>query len=75
MQRFPSDEAMATLRRYGVEYVVLHQKFYDPTVYEAVIARLERRSDVRQIAVARWEGSETRLYQIAERPIREPDRR
>jgi len=68
MQRFPSDESMAMLRRYGVEYVALHKKFYDPGKYVSVTEDLDGRCDVTLVSMDRWERSETRLYRLSTCP-------
>jgi len=65
MQRFPSDESMAMLRRYGVEYVALHKKFYEPGKYVSVTQGLDARCDVTLVSMDRWEQSETRLYRLS----------
>lgn len=64
MKQFPSDDALAYLRGLGVEYVVIHQRFYGPTDYTRVVNGLAQRSDVQLVTTATWEGHEARLYQL-----------
>jgi hypothetical protein len=64
-QDFPSDAAVAYLRQRGVEYIGVHGAFYDPEMFQRVIAALDARTDVDLIANAPWEGSESRLYRLA----------
>jgi hypothetical protein len=61
---FPSERAVADLRRRGVEYVGVHGAFYDPAKFAAVIAALDARTDVELVTKAPWEGSESRLYRF-----------
>jgi hypothetical protein len=46
MQTFPDDEAIARLRRLDVRYVLVHQSFYTPKNYTALMLRLLRRPDL-----------------------------
>ena len=46
MQTFPDDEAIARLRRLDVRYVLVHQSFYTPKSYTALMLRVLRRSDL-----------------------------
>jgi hypothetical protein len=46
MQTFPDDEAIARLRRLDVRYVLVHQSFYTPKNYTALMLRVLRRSDL-----------------------------
>ena len=46
MQTFPDDEAIARLRRLDVRYVLVHQSFYTPQNYTALMLRVLRRSDL-----------------------------
>jgi hypothetical protein len=61
---FPSENAIAYLRRRGVEYVSVHGAFYDPKQFAGVIAALDARSDLQLVTKAPWEGSESRLYRF-----------
>ena len=46
MQTFPDDEAIARLRLLDVRYVLVHQSFYTPKNYTALMLRVLRRSDL-----------------------------
>jgi hypothetical protein len=64
MDGFPSDRAVSALRARGVEFVVIHGKFYEASEYARVIADLDRRSSLRLVTGDQWEGSEVRLYRL-----------
>jgi hypothetical protein len=55
---------MAELKQHGAQYLVLHQYFYAPDEYKRVSDALDSRSDVRRVALNRWNGTQCRLYQI-----------
>jgi len=59
---FPSDEAVSYLRARGVTHIALHGAFTNSTRYHHTADVLEARGDMELIAVAPWEGSESRLY-------------
>jgi hypothetical protein len=61
---FPSDASVATLRRYGVEYVAINGKFFDAAEYQRLIAAVDGRHDLELTAADSWEGSEVRLYRL-----------
>jgi hypothetical protein len=46
VEDFPSDRAVATLRRDGVNYVLVHERFYDPERYRALVRDADARSDL-----------------------------
>ncbi|MBI2828731.1 MAG: hypothetical protein HYX77_05610 [Acidobacteria bacterium] len=64
MYGFPSDESLAALRARGVEYLVLHRQFYDPSEYARATADLDRHRSVRLVTVGQWNDSEVRLYRL-----------
>jgi hypothetical protein len=64
MQQFPSNDAVATLRRYGVEFVVIHESFYGAGEFARVSAGLEQRPDFHLVAADVWEGGTVRLYEL-----------
>jgi hypothetical protein len=64
MHEFPSDRALSALRGRGVEFVVIHGKFYESSEFARVTADLDRRSSVRRVTADQWEGSEVRLYRL-----------
>jgi len=64
MRDFPGDAALAYLRQRGVEYVAVHGRFYLPSDYRQIIARLDADPAVSLVAASPWEGSESRLYRL-----------
>ena len=71
MQEFPSAHSRALLRRYGVEYVVLHERFYSPAAYARLQSALARASDLPLVAAEAWEGTEVRLHRLLDRATSE----
>lgn len=65
MHEFPSDRAVSALRTRGVEFVVIHGRFYEPSEYARVTADLDRRSSLRLVTADQLEGSEVRLYALS----------
>jgi hypothetical protein len=65
MRTFPSDEAIGRLRRIGVRYVVVHERFYGPGDYRRVIDLLDARSDVMKQASFGLAGDEVTVYSPA----------
>jgi hypothetical protein len=61
---FPSDAALEYLRERGVEYIGWHGAFTNPGRYQRTAALLDARPDLELIAVAPWQGSESRLYRF-----------
>jgi hypothetical protein len=61
---FPSDASLQYLRTRGVEYVSIHGAFYDRDRYRSIVGELDRRTDMRLVAAAPWQGSESRLYRL-----------
>jgi hypothetical protein len=43
---FPSDEALAALRAAGVEYLILHERFFGVARYASITRALDQRKDV-----------------------------
>ena len=64
LKEFPRDDAIAALRHHGARYAVVHGAFYGASNYGRVTAALDRRSDVRLMATAMWNGAEDRLYEL-----------
>lgn len=64
MRDFPSDRAVSALRARGVEYVVIHGRFYEPSRYARVRADLARRSSLRLVTADYFDASEVRLYRL-----------
>jgi hypothetical protein len=65
MKDFPSDAAIKALRGHGVEYMVVHEAFYEPPVYARVIAGLEARSDVTMVSASKWNNKDVTLYRFS----------
>ena len=65
MRSFPSDPAIGLLRRIGVRYVVVHERFYGSTRYRQVIDGLDERSDVMKQAFFGHAGDEVTVYSPA----------
>jgi hypothetical protein len=61
---FPSPASVDYLRERGVDYIALHGAFTNPTRYRHTAELLEARGDLELVAVAPWEGSESRLYRF-----------
>ena len=64
MHEFPSDRALQALRTHGVEYLVIHGRFYEPSEYARVRADLDRRSSLRLVKADYFDASEVRLYRL-----------
>jgi hypothetical protein len=64
MQQFPSDESIAVLRGYGVEFVVVHEKFHEPSQFARVTTALEQRTEFRMVAQDLWEGGLVQMYEL-----------
>ena len=64
MKTFPSDAAVAALREHGAEFLVVHEAFYEPKVYEGVIAGIEARADLAAVTSAKWNGKNVKLYRF-----------
>jgi hypothetical protein len=65
MATFPDPDSMAELRRRRVEYVIVHGAFVDKRQYEPLLTRLDACDELVKVSAVRWEGRETRLYQVA----------
>ena len=65
MRAFPSDRAVSLLRRIGVRYVVVHERFYEPARYRQVTDALAARSDVTKQASFGQAGEEVHVYSLA----------
>jgi hypothetical protein len=61
---FPSDQAIQYLKQRGVQYFTVHGAFMDPGRYQSIVTALAKRTDVKLVAAAPWEGSESRLYEL-----------
>lgn len=65
MRSFPSDRAMSLLRRIGVRYVVVHERFYEPAPYREVIEAVGARPDVIKQQTFGQAGDEVTVYSLA----------
>ncbi|MEQ1870164.1 MAG: glycosyltransferase family 39 protein [Vicinamibacterales bacterium] len=61
---FPNDDALAYLKARGVTHITWHGAFTNPGRDHDTVAMLGARTDVELVAVAPWEGSESRLYRF-----------
>jgi hypothetical protein len=58
LREFPDEAAIARLRELGAQYIVVHQAYYKPVVYAALVGDLLRRHDVIPKGRYRdWDGS------------------
>ena len=64
---FPSDDAMRALSGRGVEYLVVHERFYSPERYQAVLRGLSGRHDVSSFGPFREGSFEVRAYRLLSR--------
>jgi hypothetical protein len=65
---FPDDIAIRHFQRRGVDYVIVHERYYDPDVYREMIRRIDARADLEAVSRSVWEGKELRLYRLR-RPL------
>ena len=68
MHDFPTDAAVDELRRRRVEFILVHGAFMRVGQYQQLVARLDARQELRLVGTSRWEGRETRLYEMRARP-------
>lgn len=67
MHDFPTDAAFDELRRRRVEFIIVHGAFMRLGRYEQLVTRLDARSELRLVGTSRWEGRETRVYEMTAR--------
>jgi hypothetical protein len=67
MRTFPDDRSLAYLRARGVDYLVLHGRWYDPSVFEDFCWRLQARSDVEPVVPFTGNRAATVVYRIPRR--------
>ncbi len=65
MRNFPDDSSVAYLRSRGVDYLVLHGRFYDPSVFEDICLRLQSRADLQPIVPFTGNRAATLVYRLA----------
>ncbi len=64
LRGFPDDASIEALRQRGVDYLIVHGRFYAPDEFGALITTLEERRDI--IATGRFAapGGESRVYRF-----------
>ena len=68
MPTFPDDAGMNELRRRQVDTIIVHGAFHrSQEAYWHLVAALDRRDDVRLVRTVKWEGYESRVYQMVQR--------
>jgi hypothetical protein len=70
VQPFPSDDAVNALRKRGVEYLILHERFYGPERYRTVTRALEARGDLAVHGPFAEGAFEARAYRLTSIPAR-----
>lgn len=63
-RNFPDDISVRRFQRRGVDYVIVHQKYYDAEIYADLIPKIEARPELEPVSRTIWEGSEVRLYRL-----------
>jgi hypothetical protein len=70
MPTFPDDAGMEELRRRGVDTIVVHGAFHrSPEVYQDLVTALDQRNDVALVRTVKWQGHESRVYQMVTRSV------
>jgi hypothetical protein len=64
LRGFPDDPSIDILRQRGVDYLIVHGRFYTPDEFGAVIAALETRHDVTPVGRFAAPGGESRVYRL-----------
>jgi hypothetical protein len=67
VEGFPSDQAMRALRTSGVDYLILHERFYGPERYLAIRRALGTRTDVSSFGPFKERTFEVRAYRLLSR--------
>jgi len=58
MTNFPDDRSVKRLKKLNVRYIVVHETFYKPRDYSALLLRLGQRTDIVQVGKFRdWVGT------------------
>jgi hypothetical protein len=63
-REFPADAALDAYRRLGTEYFVLHAGFYDPRIFERIVAQSAAQPRLQFVASETWDEGECRLYRL-----------
>jgi hypothetical protein len=61
---FPSDSSLAALRAAGVDYLILHERYYGRERYAALTRRLDQRGDLRTCGPFTEGAFAVRAYQL-----------
>jgi len=63
---FPDDQSLALFRARKVDFIVVHEDGYGPPRYREVIAAIERRPELHEVArnSGRRQGDQARIYQL-----------
>jgi hypothetical protein len=64
MKTFPDEESMADVHAHDVSIIIVHGAFFKEGAYEELIDQMDQRDDLRLIHRSRWDGSETRMYEV-----------
>jgi hypothetical protein len=68
MPTFPDDASMSELRRRQVDTIIVHGAFHrSQEAYWDLVAALDRRDDVALVRTVKWQGYESRVYQMVHR--------
>jgi hypothetical protein len=70
VEGFPADDALHALSERGVQYLILHERFYDPERYRDVTRALDARDDVARFGPFREGPFEVRAYRLLSTPAR-----
>ena len=61
---FPTDPALATLRKFGIEFAIVHERYYGREAYRDVVAAAARRTDLIAYGPFADGEYETRAYRL-----------
>ncbi|HET7219394.1 MAG TPA: hypothetical protein VFJ02_15155, partial [Vicinamibacterales bacterium] len=64
---FPDESSVGELRRRGVNHVIVHQAYYRPADYDALVSRLDQCPDFQRVTALRWRERESSLYRLLPR--------
>ena len=67
VERFPSDDAMRALADTGVDYLILHERFYSPERYVDTVRGLDARTDLSLFGPFKEGPYEVRAYRLLSR--------
>jgi len=65
MRTFPDDESVARLKGLNVRYILVHQAFYRPPEYSALMGAITRRAELVPSGRYRdWTGVDTQIFEL-----------